>query len=129
MNRVAVCLGLALVFFPALPTLAADSDASVAGKLLFANCSSCHTIERDGEDGIGPNLAGVVGAKAAARGDFPYSTALKNSGITWTSANLDRWLTNPAALVPGNKMGFVGLPKAADRAALIAFLTANSTQK
>jgi cytochrome c len=35
---------------------------------------------------------------------------------------LDRWLTDPAALVPGTKMAFAGLPKPEDRSAIIAYL-------
>ena len=61
----------------------------------------CHVI---GGVGMGPDLTGVVGRKAASVPGFNYTPALSSSGLTWTRANLDRWLTDPRALVPGTAM-------------------------
>lgn len=94
--------------------------------VLFRTCKACHSIDQDGEDQLGPNLWNVYGAKAARRPDFPYSEALRNSGIVWTDENLDRWLTSPSKFVPGSKMAYPGNPNPADRAALIAFLKAHA---
>jgi cytochrome c len=52
---------------------------------------------------------------------YAYSRALKSSGLKWNTANLDRWLTNPQALIPGVKM-FFAMPSAQDRADVIAYL-------
>lgn len=71
--------------------------------------------------GQGPNLAGVVGRKAGAAPGFGYTAALKGSGVTWTPANLDRWLTGPQKLVPGTAMTTI-VPDAAERRELIAYL-------
>ncbi len=75
---------------------------------------------------LGPNLWGVYGSKAAAKPDFAYSVALKNSGIVWTDDTLSKWLTGPAKFLPGSKMAFPGLPDEADRQAVIAYLKSNS---
>jgi cytochrome c len=41
--------------------------------------------------------------------------------LTWDEANLDRWLTNPSAVVAGAKMLFQ-IADAQSRANIIAFL-------
>jgi cytochrome c len=95
-------------------------------EVLFRTCKACHSIDKDGEDQLGPNLWGIAGRKAASRADFPYSAALRNSGIVWTDANLDQWLTSPSKFVPGSKMAYPGNPNAADRAALISYLKSHA---
>jgi cytochrome c len=99
------------------------NDAQTAhGKRLFLYCAACHTIGAGEPDKVGPNLHGVIGAKAGARGGFAYSAALRDSGIVWSDDTLNAWLKQPTALVPGTKMAFAGLPGDQDRADLIAFL-------
>jgi cytochrome c len=78
----------------------------------------CHSLD---EDDIGPRHRGVVGRAAGSVPGYVYSPGLKNSHIVWDRDTLDRWLTNPQALVPGAKM-FFALPNAQDRADVIAFL-------
>jgi cytochrome c len=70
---------------------------------------------------IAPNLAGVVGRKAASTG-YNYSPALKASGLVWTKPKLDAFLSGPQQLVPGTRMA-VRVADPADRAAIIDFLT------
>ncbi len=79
------------------------------GEEVFNRCAMCHNANKGGGNGMGPNLFGVVGRKAAAVPDFYYSPALKNSKIVWTEANLDKWLSGPDAMVPGTKMFFAGI--------------------
>jgi len=98
--------------------LAGEGDAA-RGKALFQKrCTGCHALEADRE---GPRLAGVFGRKAGSVQGFTYSAGLKKLGITWTVANLDRWLTDPDQMVPDNNMSF-RVPKADERRDLIAFL-------
>ena len=97
------------------------------GARLFVNCASCHTLDADGEPGVGPNLWSIFGAAAASKPDFAYSAALRQSGITWNDVTLDRWLTDPKALVPDNKMAFIGLKSDADRKAVIAYIRLKTT--
>ena len=92
--------------FAALLPMAAHAEGdAAAGEKAFAPCKACHAF---GKNGVGPNLTGVVGRKAASEEGYNYSAALKGSGITWDEANLHEWLKNPKAKVPGNKMIFQG---------------------
>lgn len=106
--------------------VASEAPAAVAAAgakpALWAQCASCHSVEAGKPNGVGPNLHGVVGRKAAAVAGFAYSPAMQNSGLTWDAATLDKYLENPRALVPAGKMVFAGAPDAAKRQALIAWL-------
>jgi cytochrome c len=99
-------------------TSAGEGDAA-RGKVVFEKrCTGCHAMDADRE---GPRLAGVYGRKAGSVAGFNYSAGLKNSGITWTDATLERWLSDPDLVVKDNNMGFA-VPKAEERRDLIAFL-------
>jgi cytochrome c len=89
------------------------------GKMLYQACQACHSID---ENDLGPRHRGVVGRRAGNIADYHYSAALKDSGLIWDPATLDRWLTNPSALVPGTKM-FFKLDDPQSRADIIAYLT------
>ena len=99
----------------------AGGDAA-KGKIVFQRCAICHRVEKDGGNGLGPNLFGVAGRKAGAVANFSYSVALKNSGLTWTQDKLIAWVAHPSGLVPGNRMAFAGLPDPQDRADVVAYL-------
>lgn len=90
------------------------------GEKVFGKCKACHKV--DGKNATGPHLDGVVGRPIAGVADFAYSDAFKAHGDTWTLEHLDGYLTNPKEYIPGNKMSFAGLPKAEDRANVIAYL-------
>jgi cytochrome c len=92
------------------------------GKRLFLQCQACHSLGAGAAHKIGPNLHGVIGAKAATRAGYSYSPALTKANLVWDDPTLDRWLARPGAMVPGNKMVFGGVAKAEDRAQLIAYL-------
>jgi cytochrome c len=98
----------------------ADGDPA-RGEKRFEECATCHTLER-GVNNVGPSLFGVIGRKAGEIADFRYSPALKKSGLTWTPQVLDTFIADPQKEVPGNRMPFAGMPDAADRADLIAYL-------
>lgn len=102
----------------------ADGDPA-AGQKVFAKCKACHNADSD-KNKIGPSLQGVVGRKAGTYDDFNYSDAMKNAGITWTPENLDKYLADPKAFVPGNKMAFIGLKNEQDRQNVIAYLEQQS---
>lgn len=101
----------------------ASGDAD-KGKLVFNRCVACHTTEKGGANGVGPNLHGVVGHKPGSVAGYAYSPAMAGLGGTWDPATLDTYLTNPHKMLPGTKMAFAGIPDAGDRANLIAFLAA-----
>ena len=105
-----------------LLTAAAHADGDPArGEQRFVDCAACHAPQ-PGVANVGPSLQGVFGRKAGALADFRYSPALKRSGITWTPETLDIFLADPQKAVPNNRMPYAGMPDAADRADLIAFL-------
>ena len=107
-------------------TAATDNDPASAliaeGKAAFANCAACHTIEKGATNGAGPNLFGIVGKAAGAVTGFAYSDALKASGIIWTATNLDSYLADPAAKIPGTTMVAGAIAEPAKREAVITYL-------
>jgi cytochrome c len=125
-NGMLVCALLATANIATAPLALADgtanADAAHAdaahGKMLYQGCQACHSID---DNDLGPRHRGVVGRRAGSIQDYSYSAALKNSGLTWDEATLDRWLTNPSALVPGTKM-FFRIDDAQARADIVAYL-------
>lgn len=93
----------------------------------FAACRGCHTVQKGGRNGIGPNLYGVVGHPAAATPGFNYSPALKASKLRWDEKTLDEYLTSPSKKVPGTRMP-ISTPDPAKRAAIIAYLKAEGAK-
>src|SRR5262245_24224774 len=91
------------------------------GEKLYEDCVACHPIERS-VHGIGPTLCGLPGRNAGEMADYRYSRALRDSGITWTAETLDTFIAEPQGSVPANRMPYAGMPDAADRADLIAYL-------
>jgi cytochrome c len=116
---IGITLAGALLGVP-LAAATAQSGPPTGEALFRQRCQTCHANVAGRPAGIGPNLAGVVGRKAAST-PFNYSPALKASGLTWTRANLDRFLTGPARVVPGTRM-VVSVTDNAQRAALINYL-------
>ena len=102
-------------------TAAAQAGDAAAGEKVFNQCKACHTVEA-GKNRVGPSLHGVTGRKAAAVEGFNYSPAMKDWGQSWTPENLDKYLADPKAFIPGNKMAFAGLKNPQDRANVIAYL-------
>ena len=102
------------------PAHAQQGDAA-RGEQRFVECAACHSVER-GVNNVGPTLAGVFGRKAGALAEFRYSAAMRKSGITWTPQTLDEYIADPQRRIPANRMPYAGLPDAAARADLIAYL-------
>jgi len=104
--------------------LLASADAAKGKEIANRLCVACHTFNKGDPNRIGPNLYDVF-AEPIAEGhnDYPFSSALKaHEKEKWTAELLNAWLANPQDFAHGTKMTFVGLPKAKDRADVIAYL-------
>ena len=110
----ALVVALSALAVPAQERLAGDVSR---GRALFdKRCTTCH-VNTD----MGPKYRGLIGRKAGTVAGFEYSPALQAAGIVWSEELIDKWLTNPDKLVPGNLMGFrVRDPQ--ERADVIAYL-------
>lgn len=108
---------------PSFDALLAKADPKRGQQLTMKYaCFACHTFDKGGKAGVGPNLYDVVGGPSAHMPGFDYSAGMKKLHETWTYAELDKWLTKPTALVPGTKMTLAGVTDLQDRADLIAYL-------
>ena len=92
------------------------------GRMVAKVCRECHAFRESKRQKFGPNLAGLFGRPAGQVDGYPYSNAMREIGVVWTSETLDRFLTNPAAFIPGTEMKLSGIKSAASRADLIAYL-------
>lgn len=111
---------------PIAPLLrSANADA---GKNVFKQCAACHTPDKGGRNTVGPNLWDSVGNKKAHTNGYAYSNAMQAASAKpaedgqWTYEQLNAFLANPKAVVPGTKMTFAGLRKPEDRANVIVYL-------
>jgi cytochrome c len=98
----------------------AEGDAA-RGEAQFQECAACHKLEA-GTNEVGPSLHGIFSRKAGELADFRYSPAMKRSGMTWTAETLDKYIADPQAFIPANRMPYAGMTNAKDRADLIAYL-------
>jgi cytochrome c len=108
-----------------LEQLLAKADIS-RGQSSAQKCQSCHTFEKGGRNMIGPNLWGIVGRPKASHEGFNYSPALKAVGGNWTLEDINHFVTKPQAMVPGTAMSFPGVPRATERADILAYLNSLS---
>lgn len=92
------------------------------GEKVYAKCSSCHSIDAGGGNGVGPNLHAIMGASMAAKAGYQYSGALSGVGGQWGWDEMNAWLKSPKTYVEGTKMGFAGLGKVEDRAAVALYM-------
>lgn len=87
----------------------------------FGACRACHSVQKDGKSGLGPNLFGVAGRTAGTLPGFTYSPALKASKLRLDDQALDDYLASPTKKVPGSRMPII-TPDPAKRATIIAYL-------
>lgn len=117
MRRPLALLAAALLCASIAPTAFA-ADAAHGEEIYSSRCIACHSPDANR---VGPKHRGVVGRTAGTVPDFNYSKAVKNSGVVWTEEALDKWLANPQAFIPGQRMNFK-VADPTDRADLIAYL-------
>jgi cytochrome c len=105
--------------------LLASADAG-RGEASAKKCIACHTFGKGEPNRVGPNLWGIVGRAKASVAGFNYSAAMKGKGGNWTIEELNTYLLNPKAMVPGTNMNFAGIPRGSERADLLTFLNSKA---
>ena len=94
--------------FVALLAIACSGEAraqdSAAGEKVFGVCKTCHQIGEIAKNGVGPVLNGLIGLKSGSVPGYNYSTANKESGITWDEPTFREYIKDPKAKIPGTKM-------------------------
>ena len=116
--------GVATVEKLAEPVLALIAEADIArGQKVSKACAACHSFDKGGPNGVGPNMWNLVGRSKQAVSGFTYSGVLNSQGgDVWTYAELNKFLWKPKKYAPGTKMNYIGLKKPEDRAAIIAWM-------
>jgi cytochrome c len=109
------------------PTLGGPGSAAKGEALFKQRCSTCHQADKTGKNGVGPLLYGAYGRTAGKAAGFTYSDGLKAATFTWTPEKLNQWIQKPTSLVPGVKMFLPPVTAPQDRADIIAYLAAHST--
>jgi cytochrome c len=107
---------------PAATASAVPATPEERGRKLFNECAVCHTAKQGDANRVGPNLFGIVGAKAGQVDGFAYSKAMQDSGIVWTEETLNAYLENPQTFMRGNRMAYAGQRDAQKRADIIAYM-------
>ena len=116
----AVLIGLALaVGSAALADRGVLRGDPTAGAVVYERCAACHSLAHDR---AGPRHCGLFNRRAGSVEAFEYSDAMKQSGIVWTEASLDRFLAAPLEALPGTSMGYAGIADPKERSDLIAYL-------
>ena len=104
---------------------AASAQDAAAGEKVFAKCKACHVIDAT-TNRVGPSLHGIIGRTAGTVEGFKYSEAMAEAGkggLVWDNANLDKYLTDPKAMMPGTKMIFAGIKGEREANDLWAFIS------
>ena len=118
MRRIVIAASLLLA---GSATAALAADPAAGEKIFKTQCGICHAVAA-GQNRIGPTLFGVVGRPAGSVPGFNYTADHKKLDVTWDAATLDKYLTNPRAMVPDTSMVYPGLKDSAERADLVAYL-------
>lgn len=117
-----IAVAAVIGFVSSLGTAAAQGGDAAKGERVFALCKPCHTVEKGGRNGVGPNLFGIFGSKAGTVEGFPFSDPMRASGIVWDDKTMAEFLKDPRGRIPHNKMTFAGVRRPEQLDDLIAYL-------
>jgi len=103
------------------------ADLAKGQAAFVRQCAICHTIDKGGENRLGPNLFGIVGRRAGTVPDFKYTNAFRTTAtFEWTEGLLGPWIALPAVMVPGTAMGVFPGVSDRDKDDIVAYV---ATQK
>ena len=123
LSAAVLVLSANVVFAQSFQPWSPGAAMRTAGKQIYMeHCSVCHAWRAGLPINMGPSLVGIVGRPAASQPGFPYSEALKKSGIVWTEDNLNKWLADNVHMVPGTLMPHIGISDPAERLYVIQYL-------
>lgn len=104
----------------------AEIEKTVAeGKKVFSQCAACHQVGEKARNAVGPKLNGLFQRSSGEVEGYNYSAANKTAHVKWTEEYFTKYIQNPRAVMPGNKMAYAGLKGETAPArikALIAYL-------
>jgi cytochrome c len=100
----------------------AKAQDLAAGEQSFRKCLPCHSVGADAKNKVGPVLNGLDGRKSGTVEGYSYSTANKDSGLTWNQETFADYIKNPMAKIKGTKMVFAGIKNEKEIANLWAYL-------
>jgi len=101
------------------------ADAAKGEAAFVRQCAICHTIDKGGDNRLGPNLFGIVGRRAGTVQGFKYTNAFRNTAtFEWTEGLLGPWIALPAVMVPGTAMATFPGVSDRDKDDIVAYLAA-----
>lgn len=120
LRRLRCCAALALLAGCATSQAGpVPANELIQGRALYeSRCGGCHAVDANR---VGPLHRHLIGRTAGRVADFAYSPALQSSAVVWTAKTLDAWLSNPEALIPGQRMNY-SVRSAEDRRLIIEYL-------
>lgn len=117
---------------PAAAEPAFDAELAAAGESVWKKCKSCHQVGEGAKHRVGPQLNGIIGRTAGTVDGFKkYSKDMVEAGengLVWTQETLSAYLEKPRDMIKRTRMSFAGLKDEEDRAAVIEYLKAESTE-
>jgi cytochrome c len=101
------------------------ADVKKGEAAFVRQCAICHTINKGGDDRVGPNLFGVIGRHAGSVQGFKYTNAFRNTAnFEWSEGLLGPWISLPAVMVPGTAMGVFPGVSDRDKDDIVAYVAA-----
>ena len=125
MRRSMLYLASSCALGSVIALMSSSALSAADGQVQFNNrCRTCHAV-REGDNRQGPSLHNLIGRKAGSLDNYElYSQAMRSSGVTWNEENLDKFIANPDAVVPGNNMKpYAGITDDAERTQIVKYLS------
>lgn len=107
---------------PSSSAITSHHSERTAARKLQSVCQSCHVGLPLGPPFWREQVCLFDQPAGSVYPDYPYTQALKDSGLVWNETSLDAWLEDPSGVVPGNVMSFGGLKDPQERKDVIAIL-------